>query len=233
MKNYIPFTYCIFAPVFEGSIIMILFSFILLILVLIANNLTPRWLSGRTFASHAQDRGSISDHDKPYSLIQVVTAPQLNVRQLMWVSGVLVSHRRCDTLKNPYCSMAMSDDIGRNVKPAKVTSPHECKILEWDEQTNIANNFDLSNESLILLHEIHNLTCRIQKRNKCLSCKFWCRQYMYIVLIYTVFSDNMNNTKLTETKLWWYRKKDDKNDESIIWNSCRLQFDMLIISVLI
>ena len=146
---------------------MNLLCFILAILVLIANNLTPRWLSGRTFASHAQDRGSISDHDKPYSLIQVVTAPQLNVRQLMWVSGVLVSHRRCDTLKNAYCSMALSVDIGRNVKPAKVTSPHECKILEWDEQTTIANNFDLSNESLILLHEIHNLTCRIQKRNKC------------------------------------------------------------------
>ena len=43
----------------------------------------PWWHSGRAFASHARDRGSIPDRDIPESLKQVMTVPLPNGRQLM------------------------------------------------------------------------------------------------------------------------------------------------------
>ena len=43
----------------------------------------PRWLTGRAFASHAGDRGSIPGRNRPTSLKQAVTDPLPNAWQLV------------------------------------------------------------------------------------------------------------------------------------------------------
>ena len=45
-----------------------------------------RWLCGRSFASHAGDRDSISGRDRPKLLKQVVTTPRPNAGQQVRVS---------------------------------------------------------------------------------------------------------------------------------------------------
>ena len=50
---------------------------------------SPRWLSGRAFASHAGDRGSIPGRNRPKSLKQAVSTPMLSARQQVRVSWVL------------------------------------------------------------------------------------------------------------------------------------------------
>ena len=40
-----------------------------------------QWLSGRAFAPHTGDLGSITGHDSPNALKQVVAAPLTNARQ--------------------------------------------------------------------------------------------------------------------------------------------------------
>ena len=79
---------------------------------------TPRWRSGRTFASHAGDLGSIFGRDVSNSLKQVMTVPLPNARQQVWVSRIVIlrgplkrvgpCHSRCSTLKNPHCSKFFS-----------------------------------------------------------------------------------------------------------------------------
>ena len=51
--------------------------------------LPPRWRTGRAFASHAGDRDSIPDRDRPKSLKQVVTVRLPNARQQVRVSANL------------------------------------------------------------------------------------------------------------------------------------------------
>ena len=103
-------------------------------------NWPPRWISGRAFASHTRDPGSIPSRDMLKSLKQVVTAPLPSARQQMWVSRLLgddhvkrmISQIRCGTLKNPHCPWVPS--IGPILKPftGNGDGPIWVKILGGD-----------------------------------------------------------------------------------------------------
>ena len=75
---------------------------------------SQRWLSGRAFSSHAENRGSIPGRNKPKSLKQKVIAPLPSARRQVQVSWIL------------------GDDHHKRMPPATVGvarwNGHECRV---------------------------------------------------------------------------------------------------------